>query len=382
MILSKKNKMKQKQVKINYIKNFQHKHQLHLIPRILLHNKFKCFTSSTSPLQKYHIKQKDSISTVSHFLIENKQMQMQSQSEQKEVIDRLLKWGKRKQSEIQEQQQKYQIEQKKNLWDKPKLSKETLKIFESGLKHHQELNNFIKLKHQFTQLSNNYPPLQKLDKLKKGIKIKIEIDKEIEDNPDDINDKTTQYKCINEIQSNTQGILNREFRSISDYTTMPIHLRYEYEIKLKNAKLKQKIDEKEKAFQKELELAKKYNSTTEQFEHFLKEQENFLKKKQQFYDTNLKKELEKIQEIDSQFSYKPDINLPPQSIISTNNQQQDDNFNEKLHSLRNRQQRQKNIYFFKSTLPDLRRNIIQKYYEILHKSDYMTISHIQFLTES
>lgn len=27
---------------------------------------------------------------------------------------------------------------------------------------------------------------------------------------------------------------------------MPIHLRYEYEIQLKNAKLKQKVEEKEK----------------------------------------------------------------------------------------------------------------------------------------
>ncbi|CAD8189956.1 unnamed protein product [Paramecium octaurelia] len=345
-----------------------------------LFQKFKSLTSSTSPLQKYHYNQKDLISTVSHFTIEKKQKQ--SETEQKEAIDRLLKWGKRRQCEIKEKQQKYQHEQEKNIWEKPKLSKETLKIFESGMKHHQELNNFIKFKDQFTQRSSDYPPLQKLDKLKRGVKIMIEVDEEIEDQPDNINDKTIQCKFSNEVQSDTTGTLNREIRSKSDYTTMPIHLRYEYEIKLKNAKLKQKIDEKEKSFQKELEFKKKYNSTAEQFDHFLSEQENFLKKKQQFYDANLKKELEKIQEIDSQFSYKPEINFPPQPIKVSNNKQQDEKFNEKLHSLRERQQRQKNIYFFKSTLPDLRRNIKQKYYEILHKNEFFTTSQVQYQTQS
>ncbi|CAK93860.1 unnamed protein product (macronuclear) [Paramecium tetraurelia] len=390
MISSKKNQMKQKQVRVttDYIKVPLHKKcptQTSTSPYMKnsssqLFQKFKSFTSSTSPLQKYHFNQKDLISTVSHFTIEKKQKQ--SETEQKEAIDRLLKWGKRKQSQIKEKQQKFQYEEGKNIWEKPKLSKETLKIFQSGLKHHQELNNFIKFKDQFTQRSSDYPPLQKLDKLKRGVKIVIEVDEEIEDQPDDINDKTQQFKCSNEIQSDTTGSLNREIRSKSDYTSMPIHLRYEYEIKLKNAKLKQKIDEKEKVFQQELELKKKYNSTAEQFEHFLSEQENFLKKKQQFYDSNLKKELEKIQEIDSQFSYKPEINFPPQPIKVSKNKQQDEKFNEKLHTLRERQQRQKNIYLFKSTLPDLRRNIKQKYYEILHKNEFFTTSQVQYQTES
>ncbi|CAD8187523.1 unnamed protein product [Paramecium pentaurelia] len=345
-----------------------------------LFQKFKSFTSSTSPIQKYQIKQKDLISTVSHFTIEHKQHQ--SQSEQQEVVERLLKWGKKKQCEIKEKQEKYQNEEEKKLLEKPILSKETLKIYESGLKHHYELNSFIKFKHQFTQRSCDYPPLQKLEKLKKGTTIMIEQDEEIEDKPDDINDKTTQYKCTNQIQSDLTENLNRESRSKSDYTTMPIHLRYQYEIQLKNAKLQQMIDQKQKAFEQELELAKKYNSTTEQFEHFLSEQENFLKKKQQFYDANLKKELEKIQEIDSHFSYKPEINFPPQPIKVSKNKEQDEKFNDKLHTLRERQQKQKNIYFFKSTLPDMRRNIKQKYQEILHKSENFAVSQIQFQTES
>ncbi|CAD8187460.1 unnamed protein product [Paramecium octaurelia] len=345
-----------------------------------LFQKFKSFTSSTSPLQKYQIKQKDLISTVSHFTIENKHHQ--SQSEQKEVVERLFKWEKRKQCVIKEKQEKYQNEEEKKLWEKPILSKETLKIYESGLKHHLELNKFIKFKDQSTQRSSDYPPLQKLDKLKRKTKIKFEYDEDIEDKPDDVNEKTTQYKFVNEAQSDSTENLNREVRSKSDYTTMPIHLRYEYEIKLKKAKLKQMIDEKEKVVQQELDLAKKYNSTAEQFEHFLSEQENFLKKKQQFYDANLKKELEKIQEIESHFSYKPEINFPPQPTKVSKSKEQDEKFNEKLHTLRERQQRQKNIYFFKSTLPDMRRNIKQKYHEILHKSENFGVSEVQFQTES
>ncbi|CAD8106211.1 unnamed protein product [Paramecium sonneborni] len=345
-----------------------------------LFQKFKNSTHSISPFQKYNIKEKDLISTVSQFTIENKQAQ--SQSEQQEVIDRLLKWGKKKEQKIREEQEKKEIEEKNKISDKPELTKETLKIFDSGLKHHLELNSFIKFKHQFTQISNDYPSLIKLEKLKKGKKVIIENEEEIEDKPENINDKSTQYKLSNQIQSESIESTHRQTRSKSDYTSIPIHLRYEYEIKLKNAKLKQMIDEKEKAFQQELELSKKYNSTAEQFEHFLSEQENFLKKKQQFYDANLKKELEKIQEIDSQFSYKPEINFPPTQTKVPKNLNQDEKFNEKLNLIRERQLKQKQIYFFKSTLPDLRRNIKKKYQDILHKSDNFTSSQIQFQTES
>ena len=52
----------------------------------------------------------------------------------------------------------------------------------------------------------------------------------------------------NKVESESIESSNRQSRSKSDYTSPPIHLRYEYEIKLKNAKLKQLIDEKEKAF--------------------------------------------------------------------------------------------------------------------------------------
>ncbi|CAD8103095.1 unnamed protein product [Paramecium sonneborni] len=360
----------------SYIKNTSSQCKKKIIYSIL---EIQSFISSTSPQQKYKIKQTNQISTVSQFTIDNKQIQ--SQSEQQEAIGRLLRWGKKKEEKIKEKQEKYQNEEKNKISDKPELSKETIKIYESGLKHHFELNSFIKFKHQFTQISNDYQPLVKFEKLKKGKKVIIENEEEIEDKPQNFNDKTTQYKLSDQIQFEALISSDRKSRNKSDYTSIPIHLRYEYEIKLKNAKLKQMIDIKEKAFQQE--LAKKHNSTAEQFEHFLSEQENFLKKKQQFYDANLKKELEKIQEIDSQFSYKPEINFPPISMKAPINQNSDEKFNEKLHSLGERQQKQKQIYFFRSTLPDLKRkpNPI-KYNDILHKRDNLTVSQIQFQTES
>lgn len=43
--------------------------------------------------------------------------------------------------------------------------------------------------------------------------------------------------------------MNKEYRSKSDYTTLPIHLRYEYEIQFKEAKLKELRAEKMKKFE-------------------------------------------------------------------------------------------------------------------------------------
>ncbi|CAK63383.1 unnamed protein product (macronuclear) [Paramecium tetraurelia] len=198
------------------------------------------------------------------------------------------------------------------------ISKGSKKKLEKGIKIQQELDEFLKFRHQNIQTQFDCTKLKKFEKRK--LKTKISIEYQIDSRIDkQNNEKECQFNGLNNQNQDLYTKLNnsqeqkeksKNSSSIKSNPLIPIHIRYQYEKEYKDAK--QKSNEKLNEQQQYLQRKK---VSKDQIEEFFKEQQKFMQKRADFFEKEFEKKLWEASQHESEFLYKPVLNEQSSRIL-------------------------------------------------------------------
>ncbi|CAD8178634.1 unnamed protein product [Paramecium pentaurelia] len=211
----------------------------------------------------------------------------------------------------------FQFEEKQTL-----ISKGSQKKLEKGIKIQQELDEFLKFRHQNIQASFDCTKLKKLEKRKQHSKINLEyqIDQSIDKQN---NEKECQFNYMTDLNQEIYTKLNNSSElqqksksqnstSIKSNPLIPIHIRYQYEKEYKEAKQKQNSQKlNEQQYQQKKKVSK------DQIEEFFKEQQRFMKKRAEFFEKEFEKKLWEASQNENEFLYQPVLNEQSSKILDS-----------------------------------------------------------------
>ncbi|CAD8161878.1 unnamed protein product [Paramecium octaurelia] len=237
-----------------------------------------------------------------------------SLSREKQMSNDVISLWDSNQRETKQSYNSFQIQEKQTV-----ICKGSKKQLEKGIKIQQELDKFLKFRHQNIQTSFDCSKLKKLEKRKLHSKINLEyqIDQSIDKQN---NEKECQFNHINnqnqEIYTEINNSQEQQEQSKSKTSTstksnplIPIHIRYQYEKEYKEAKQKQSSQTL-----KEQQPQKKTVSK-DQIAEFFKEQQKFLKKRAEFFEKEFEKKLWEVAQTESEFLYTPMLNEQSSRIL-------------------------------------------------------------------